>query len=246
MGVCLLIHGFTGAPYEIEPLAEQLRAQGHTVVTPTLAGHGGSRDEMMGVSWRDWILSAERVLLEVLDQHQQVHIVGFSMGGLISAYLAIQYRERIQSLTMIAAPIYTINPKQLFRTIAEAIQKSMRAGGRQEDVTRYMAKVKATPVRSLAHFRRLVQTVKPLVDQIDVPLLVIQGEKDDLVEARSATYIYDRAKCVDKQVHFFSESRHMICHDCEAEQVSQVVREFIAGHESGDGYERQHEQTITT
>jgi len=245
MGVCLLIHGFTGSPYEVEPLADALRAQGHLVVTPTLAGHGGSRDQMMGVSWRDWIVSVEKVLLELIAEHQRVHIVGFSMGGLIAAYLAIQYRDHIQSLTMMSSPIYTINPKQLFRTIAEAIQVSMRSGGRQEDVARYLAKVKGTPVRSVRHFRRLVQTVKPLIEQIEVPLLVVQGEKDDLVEARSAAYIHDQARCSDKQLHFFSESRHMICHDCQADVVLSVVTEFIAGKESGDGYE-QRDESITS
>jgi carboxylesterase len=234
MGTCLLIHGFTGTPFEIEPLARLLHEQGYEIVTPTLAGHGGDRQQMMHVTWRDWIVSVEVELRELFKREGTVHLVGFSMGGLIAAYLAAKHPGRITSLTMLSAPIYTVNSKQLFKTIAEAIQKSMRTGARQEDVTRYLMKVRATPLRSLAHFRRLVQTVKGQLGDVDVPLLVIQGEQDDLVEARSAAYIYESVKTTEKQLHLFAKSRHMICHDCEAEEVIRLVASFIREREKGN------------
>jgi carboxylesterase len=230
MGVCLLIHGFTGAPSDLGQLGDYLRDAGHTVVMPTLAGHGGSRLDLERVSWLDWIHSVEKELTALLKEHEQVHLVGFSMGGLIATYLANKYRDRIRSLTLLSTPIYTINPKQLFKTIAEAIQKSMRnhpGGARDEDVQRYLNKVKSTPVRALVHFRRLVQTVKPLVEEIEMPLLVVQGELDDLVEARSATYIYEASRSNVKELRYYPQSRHMICVDCEAEQVMEEVVSFI-------------------
>lgn len=239
MGVCLLIHGFTGAPTDLGQLAERLQATGHEVYSPTLAGHGGSRFDLERVSWLDWIHSAEKELVALLKQHPQVHLIGFSMGGLIATYLANKYRDRIRSLTLLSTPIYTINPKQLFKSIAEAIQKSMRShpsGLRQEeDVQRYLAKVKSTPVRSLVHFRRLVQTVKPLMEEIEMPLLVVQGELDDLVEARSATYIFESARSDIKHLAMYPQSRHMICVDCEAEQVMAEVLRFLDAQEGSHG-----------
>jgi carboxylesterase len=231
MGVCLLIHGFTGSPQELEPLAQLLHSRGHQVVSPTLAGHGKSRMEMERVTWVSWIHSVEVVLQDLLKKHDQVHVVGFSMGGLIAGYLSRKYHDHIRSLSMLSAPIYTINPKQLFKTIAEAIQKSMRAGGRHEDVNRYLAKMKGTPPRSLVHFRRLVQTVKPLLADLECPILIVQGELDDLVETRSADYIYETVKSTDKTLKLFPQSRHLICHDCEAEEVIDLVAAFIEQHE---------------
>ncbi|ASS76496.1 hypothetical protein CIG75_17050 [Tumebacillus algifaecis] len=229
MGVCLLLHGYTGTPFEVEPLAKVLAATGHIVAMPTLAGHGTTRHEMNRVTWRDWIQSAEKALISLMNEHphEKIHLVGFSMGGLILAYLSIKHAERIGSLTMLSSPIYTINHKQLFRTIAEAIQKSMRAGDRHDDVARYMLKVKGTPLRSLVHFRRLIQEVKPKLAELNVPLLVVQGELDDLVEPRSAAYILEAAACGQKELQFFSRSGHMICHDCEREEVCQRVVNFI-------------------
>ncbi|MGB8955731.1 MAG: alpha/beta fold hydrolase [Tumebacillaceae bacterium] len=228
---CLLIHGFTGTPHELSPLTDLLEQRGHHVVTPVLAGHGGSRQDMDRVSWIDWIHSAEIVFLEQVKQHGPLHLVGFSMGGLIAAYLTSKYPDKVVTLTTLSAPIYMINPKQIFKSIAEAIQKSMRAQGRSEDMTRYLGKVRNTPFRSLAHLRRLVQTVRPIFDKLEVPLLVAQGNLDDLVEPSSAQYIFDHARSTDKQLHFFSQSGHMICHDCETEQVCQLVTKFIEDHD---------------
>jgi len=231
MGACLLIHGFTGSPFELEPLAERLRGQGHTVVVPTLAGHCGSRLEMERSTWLDWVQSAEKELIELIKSHGSVHLVGFSMGGLIAALLSTKYKARVRSLTMLSAPIYTLNPRQLYKRIAEAIQQSMRSRSPHEDISRYLAKFKATPVRSLAHFRRLVQTVKPKIASVEAPLLVIQGLLDELVETRSADYIAGTASSVRKDVYYFPESAHMICHDCEADQVTELVASFILEHE---------------
>jgi carboxylesterase len=184
MGVCLLIHGFTGAPSDLGQLGDYLRDAGHTVVMPTLAGHGGSRLDLERVSWLDWIHSVEKELTALLKEHEQVHLVGFSM-------------------------------------------RNHPGGARDEDVQRYLNKVKSTPVRALVHFRRLVQTVKPLVEEIEMPLLVVQGELDDLVEARSATYIYEASRSNVKELRYYPQSRHMICVDCEAEQVMEEVVSFI-------------------
>ena len=226
---CLLIHGFTGTPHELSTLTELLRLRGHDVITPVLAGHGGSRQDMDRVSWMDWIHSVEVVFLEQVQQHGPMHLVGFSMGGLIAAYLTSKYPDKVVTLTTLSAPIYMINPKQLIRTIAEAIQKSMRPQpqGRSKDVARYLGKVRNTPFRSLAHLRRLVQTVRPVFAKIDVPLLVLQGKADDLVEPSSAQYIYDHAPSADKHLQFFQHSGHMICLDREAELVCGLVVKFI-------------------
>jgi alpha-beta hydrolase superfamily lysophospholipase len=39
-GACLLIHGFTGTPWDVRPLGEALSAAGISVQAPRLPGHG--------------------------------------------------------------------------------------------------------------------------------------------------------------------------------------------------------------
>src|SRR5512143_863129 len=50
----LLIHGFTGTPYEVRPLAEHLAGRGLEVATPVLPGHGQDAAALNRTTWRDW------------------------------------------------------------------------------------------------------------------------------------------------------------------------------------------------
>lgn len=120
MSVCLLIHGFTGSPHEVAPLARYLREQGYEVHTPVLAGHGGTRSEMKRATWQDWIAGVGALMVELQRAGKDVHLVGFSMGGLIAAYLAGKYA--IRSLTFLSTPIYYVNKRQMVRTISETIR----------------------------------------------------------------------------------------------------------------------------
>ena len=108
---CLCIHGFTGAPDEIEPLVHFLN--GHTdwkLVVPTLPGHGEML-ELKGVQYGQWISHAEKELEKLLQTCEKVYVVGFSMGGMIASYLAVHFP--VEKLVLLSAAAYYVNPKQL-------------------------------------------------------------------------------------------------------------------------------------
>src|SRR5439155_22684567 len=56
---CLLVHGFTGTPEEMRPLAETLAAHGFPVHAVRLAGHGTDVTELARTRWSDWFASVE-------------------------------------------------------------------------------------------------------------------------------------------------------------------------------------------
>ena len=55
---CLLIHGFTGTPYDMLRLGRYLADQGYTVMGPRLAHHATHPNDMKRSHWHDWYLSA--------------------------------------------------------------------------------------------------------------------------------------------------------------------------------------------
>ncbi|MFP3325017.1 carboxylesterase, partial [Planococcus sp. SIMBA_160] len=62
---CLCIHGFTGAPYEVEPLAQYLKqTTDWTVQSITLPGHGEEL-RLKGILYQEWIATAELELLSL-------------------------------------------------------------------------------------------------------------------------------------------------------------------------------------
>lgn len=99
----LLLHGFTGSPWELRPLAEALAARGHAVTAPLLPGHGGSPEAMMWVGWRDWLGAADDAL-RALEAHgyERIAVGGLSMGALLSLILASRHRPRVSRLVLLA------------------------------------------------------------------------------------------------------------------------------------------------
>lgn len=97
----LLLHGFSGSPWEVRPLGEGLAARGYHVVAPLLPGHGGTPEAMLFVTWREWLAAAE-VALASLSRFERVVVAGLSMGGLLGVLLAARYPSRVSGLALLA------------------------------------------------------------------------------------------------------------------------------------------------
>ncbi|MGH2626582.1 MAG: alpha/beta hydrolase, partial [Anaerolineales bacterium] len=85
---CLLLHGFTGSPLEMVPMAEALAQDGFTVHVARLAGHGTTPEDLAETSWADWVRSARQAYLTLRAQCRAVAVGGLSMGGAIALLLA--------------------------------------------------------------------------------------------------------------------------------------------------------------
>ena len=103
----LCLHGITGTPFEIRPLAEALGAKGCTVIAPQLAGHCGTLRDLADSTWRDWLQSAEQAFDELCRRvgGGPVAICGFSMGGLLALRLARLYPQRVSALVAMSTPL---------------------------------------------------------------------------------------------------------------------------------------------
>ena len=50
----LVLHGFTGSPVSMRPLAEVFAEAGFAVELPRLPGHGTAVEDMIETGWDDW------------------------------------------------------------------------------------------------------------------------------------------------------------------------------------------------
>src|SRR5262249_13233346 len=89
----LVVHGFTGSPQSMRPLAEAFAAAGFTVELPLLPGHGTSVDDMIPTSWADWSGAAEVAYQELASRCRRVIVAGLSMGGTLTVWLAAHHPE---------------------------------------------------------------------------------------------------------------------------------------------------------
>jgi pimeloyl-ACP methyl ester carboxylesterase len=96
----VLVHGAWHTGAEIEAVADGLRAAGHTVHCPTLAGNNPG-DDRSRIGLEDAIESAVRYIEE--KNLTQVRLVGHSYGGMVISGVADRIAPRLKRLVYINA-----------------------------------------------------------------------------------------------------------------------------------------------
>ncbi len=99
---CLVVHGFTGTPYEMRWLGQYLNQQGFTVHGPRLAGHTTTVDDMIRTTWREWYISVLAGYEMLRERCRKVFALGLSMGGALSLMLAS--REPVDGVVAMSSP----------------------------------------------------------------------------------------------------------------------------------------------
>jgi carboxylesterase len=88
-----VLHGFTGNPQSMRGLAAALAGAGLTVELPLLPGHGTEVADMVPTRWEDWSAAADAAYVDLAARCEAVVVVGLSMGGTLSVWLAERHPE---------------------------------------------------------------------------------------------------------------------------------------------------------
>jgi carboxylesterase len=106
----LVLHGFTGNPSSMRDLAQRLADEGFTVELPRLPGHGTSIEDLLTTDWSHWSGHALATYDDLASRCQRVAVVGLSMGGGLTAYVAEQ-RPSVAACVFINAMIKPAAPE---------------------------------------------------------------------------------------------------------------------------------------
>lgn len=101
----VLIHGSWHGGWCFDPVAELLRARGHTVVAPTLPGMGGTAEEIAAVTLDGWGEFAAQHCRDLKRQLNGAPVVlaGHSRGGLVVSNAAEADPAAMDALVYICA-----------------------------------------------------------------------------------------------------------------------------------------------
>ncbi len=226
---CLLIHGFTGSPWEMRWLGEQLASDGHTVHGVRLAGHGTCPEDMHGTRWRDWYATVLDDYRQLRAECEQVVVIGLSMGGALALHLAAH--EDLDALVVMATPLHIRDWRlTVFRPFQRFIPYWRMSDIELQDETARDASIgyDRMPTICLLSMLEFFEQVARELLRVNVPTLLVYSQLDLTAPLREMRFIHERIATRDKQMVTLTRSGHVVCDDVEREDVLAAVREFVA------------------
>ncbi|MGI8664323.1 MAG: alpha/beta hydrolase [Acidimicrobiales bacterium] len=178
----LVVHGFTGNPSSMRGIAHALAAAGFTVELPLLPGHGTSVADMQATSWSDWLGAAEDTYQRLAARVESVVIVGLSMGGAITCWLAAEHPEVAGIVAINAVVSEPPGIVELVQGLIDDGQEVM--GGIGSDVADPAVQESAypeTPLRPLLTMAAAAGELQQRLGQITCPVLVLNSPQDHVV-----------------------------------------------------------------
>jgi carboxylesterase len=228
----LLVHGFTGTPNEMRPVAEALAAQGVGSQGILLRGHGTHPDAMVGCRHVDWIEDVERGLDRLLAHHERAVIVGLSMGGTLALNVAARRADdpRLIGLVTIGAPLVSDDWRLRFVPVLSRVIK-WNAWGRM-DIKDDAARLRHVGYRrfrtvALGPFLALLADTRSRLVEVRQPILIVQAAADHVVPPRNGRLIHDLVSSTDRRVLELQNCYHVATVDFAADVLNDEVTRFI-------------------
>jgi carboxylesterase len=233
----LLIHGLTGTPYEMRGLGERLTAAGVRVQGLRLAGHGGGSEELGDVTHTDWYESVIDGFERLRAYDEPNVVIGLSMGAVLAARLAIDQREAVSAVVMLAPAFYLpFWTRTILRMLRPSINFANRIYIRQQrgsDIhdaaaRRVHPSNQLMPLRAALDLIELSDQVRAKLPELVQPTLVIQSRRDHTCPFNTNTqFLMKNLGCDDKRLVALDQSFHVITVDSERERVAQETLDFI-------------------
>lgn len=228
---CLIIHGYTGGPHEVEPVRQYLAERTDWIIrVPVLTGHGKEL-HLEEATHEIWLQEAEEELKQLLQQCEKVFVIGFSMGGMIAAYLAANYP--VDKLVLLSTARKYLSFKYLRHYIKQMIDDGFKGKLLENKMfIHYKDKISNVPFKANLEFMKLVHKTKQYLKDIHTPVLIAQGQKDGIVPFQAAYSLEEEIASDEKEVVIFEQSNHLICLGEDRNFLNEMIYTFLTEDET--------------
>ncbi|MGD9792921.1 MAG: alpha/beta hydrolase [Acidimicrobiia bacterium] len=194
----LVLHGFTGSPSSIRPIAEHLVAAGYSVEAPLLPGHGTHVSDMLATGWDDWTAAAADALDRLAERTERRVVVGLSMGGSLTLWLAARQCADRNDASPIDG-VVCINPKVVAEPdeIREMAQGMVDEGdvlipGSGNDIAKEGVtdlSYSGTPLPPALSLWEGLDALGPGLARCDLPMLLMTSPQDHVVPPSDSDHL---------------------------------------------------------
>lgn len=205
----IAIHGFgKKTKHELDPLAAYLEKEGFEVWTFSYYDPENLED----VDFRSWIVRCEVKIRKAIDEKRTIHLLGFSMGGVIASYLASVYP--VCDLLLAAPAFYPLD----FSKIEKAARHKVMSSG--QDGAMSSAQTRA--------FLNIVSRYRSAIYQVQCPILILHGSADEVIPSKSSRRIFAAIPNPKKYLVFLEGAKHRFLYDGAYESLAfPIIRDYF-------------------
>lgn len=225
----LVLHGFTGNPSSVRPLAEALADRGFAVEMPRLPGHGTHWQALQKATWHDWVREVVAAFERLRARTDRQVAVGLSMGGAMALYLAERRGEDLAGVTLINPFVHSGDPRLKVLPLLKWVLPGVPGVG--NDIAKPGADEKPypkVPLKALASLVAFQRRVRAELGSVTVPTLVFTSRQDHTVDPGNSQMIVEGIASSDVEHVWLERSYHVATLDFEADEILERTAAFVA------------------
>jgi carboxylesterase len=229
----MLVHGFTGSPVSLRPLAELLAKRGFSVELPRLPGHGTTWREMIPTRYDDWRAEVVRKAKELGSRTERVVLVGLSMGGTLA--LDVASSGDIEPAGVVTINAQILDRKGIVVKLGPWLEKifpvvpAKAAGLRSNDIAKPGVGEAAygwVPSAAGNSLLRALPRVRAQVEKLTCPVLIAYSRQDHSVSPENSKRLLGLVRSSDLTELVLERSYHVATLDYDLELIEERVTAF--------------------
>ncbi|MGC9393769.1 MAG: lysophospholipase [Anaerolineae bacterium] len=244
--VLLVVHGLAEHCGRYMNVVNHFVPLGYAVYGLDHIGHGKSEGTRVYVDrFEDYTDTLKLYFDAIRLEHPDtpVFLVGHSMGGLIGAVYLLEHQDELAG-AVLSGPLVKMSddtsPVVVFmgKVLSVLTPKAGLMALDAESVSRDPVVVEAyvndplvytgkMTARLAAELIKAVQRVQTEAAKITLPLLIVQGSADKLVDPAGAQMLYDTVSSVDKTLKVYEGFYHEVFNEPDREQVLSDVEAWL-------------------
>ena len=247
--VLLIVHGLAEHSGRYMNVVNHFVPPGYAVYGIDHIGHGKSDGTRVYVKRFDDYTNTLKVYFDMIHRWQPtrpIFLVGHSMGGLISAVYLLDHQTELTG-AVLSGPVVkvpnNITPAILFmgKMLSTLIPRFGLVGLDANGVSRDPAVVQAyvsdplvhrgkTTARLAAEMLKAMHYVSGQATKITLPIMIVQGSSDKLVDPAGAQMLYDAVSSADKEIRIYDGFYHEVFNEPEHDEVLRGVEIWLEAH----------------